>query len=369
MHAQPDRDHSHASAPMLADIRRQAATLGEVHARREAIGTFAEINLRPGKAGRTHIFGSGDGWFAARAALTGTQQGQAHSGLDFVLNVAPTLTADDRAVAISMSGNVDRTLEGAQIAQARGARLSVLTNGQGGRLGALGDALHSLDIPDIAPFLCGTSSYTATLATLQLAFASLDPRSRFPAALGALLTALPGFIEEADRFARSVAERAGSAFPGARFLGVGASVATADYGAAKFVEVTKIPAWSDDIEEFAHRQYWGMQTSEIVVLLPLDEGSARYADATADALSDLGILTIALEPQGAGVPSASARLALPGDGRTVGITQAIALQLLAYHLGFASGTDPNRREHLKNDQARFSVSRKLTRRSLLGTGQ
>ena len=239
-----------------------------------------------------------------------------------------------------MSGNVDRTLEGAQIAQERGARLSVLTNGQGGRLGALGGALYSLDIPDIAPFLCGTSSYTATLATLQLGFCRLDARSRFAEALGTLLPALPGFIEEADRFARSIAERAGGACPGARFLGVGSSVATADYGAAKFVEVTKIPAWSDDIEEFAHRQYWGMQTSEIVVLLPLDEGSARYADATADALSDLGVLTIALEPEGAGVPSAAARLALPGDGRTAGITQAIALQLLAYHLGFASGTDP-----------------------------
>lgn len=354
---------------MLADIRRQAAMLGQVNESAEAIHAFAEANLRPGPNGRTHVFGSGDGWFAARAALTGSACGHAHSGLDFVLNVAPTLSIEDRVVAISMSGNVDRTLEGAQIAQARGARLSVITNGKGGRLGALGGALHSLDIPDIAPFLCGTSSYTATLATLQLAFAGQKPGSSFTKTFGEILPALPGFIEEAERFARSIAGTVGDECTGARFLGVGSSVATADYGAAKFVEVTRIPAWSDDIEEFAHRQYWSMQPSEIVILLPLDEGSARYADATADALSDLGILTIALEPQDAAVPSARARLALPGNHFTAGITQAIALQLLAYHLGFASGTDPNRREHLKNDQARFSVSRKLTRRSLLGTGQ
>ena len=295
--------------------------------------------------------------------------GLACSGLDFTLNVAPQLGKDDRVVAISMSGNVDRTLEGAQIAQGCGARLSVLTNGLGGRLGALGGTSHSLDIPDIAPFLCGTSSYTATLATLQLAFDHLDGSLLFGEGFGALIDALPGFIERADSFTRGLAVEIGGTCAGARFLGVGASTATADYGAAKFVEVTSIPAWSDDIEEFAHRQYWGMQTSEIVILLPVDEASARYAEASADALSDLGVATVSLEPAHSQVPSARFRLQLPGDRLMAGLTQAIVLQLLAYYMGIASGTDPNTRGHLKDDQARFSVSRKLTRRSLLGTGQ
>ena len=363
MHVSPDTMQPSSATPMLDDISRQAATLAGVLARRTEIEAFARANLIAGETGRTYVFGSGDGWFAARAALADASAALACSGLDFTLNVAPTLGPADRALAISMSGNVDRTLEGATIAMQRGARLSILTNGAGGRLGALGGARHSLDIADIAPFLCGTSSYTATLATLQLAFDG----ERFAEPLAVLLPALPAFIAEADRFAKDIAGHAGSS-PGVRFLGVGSSVATADYGAAKFVEVTKVPAWSDDIEEFAHRQYWGMQASETVVLLPTGEGSARYADASADALSDLGVTTIALEPQGAAVPSARFRLSLPGGDRTACITQAIALQLLAYRFGFASGTDPNRREHLKNDTVRFAVSRKLTRRSLLGTG-
>ncbi len=354
-------------APMLADIRRQPDLLAGLLSRNEEIGSFAEANLRPQGEGRAWVFGSGDGWFAARAALTGSEVGRAASGLDFTLNVAPRLGPDDRALAISMSGNVDRTLEGAQVALALGANVAVLTNDSGGRLGALGLDRFSLGISDIAPFLCGTSSYTATLATLQLAFPSAWPG--FATRLAAILPSLTDLIDRADAFAQSVALRLGGNCSGARFLGVGTTVATADYAAAKCVEVTRIPAWSDDIEEFAHRQYWSMQLSELVVLLPADPATAAYAEATADALADLGVLTVALEPQGAAVPSAAMRLALPGAADMAGITQAIAIQLLAYHLGIASGTDPNRRAHLRDDTARFAVSRKLTRRSLLGTGQ
>ncbi|KKC32810.1 hypothetical protein WH91_12030 [Devosia psychrophila] len=353
---------------MLADIFRQPQVLAEVLARKEEIEGFARTSFAPGTAGRCFVFGSGDGWFAARATLSGSSQAEARSGLDFTLNVAPKLGAADRTVAISMSGNVDRTLEGARLAQQRGSGLAILTNGAGGRLGALGGNRHSLDIADVAPFLCGTSSYVATLATLQLGFTQLAGDDGYAAALAELVQHLPETIASADRFARRIAEQIERP-AGIRILGVGESVATADYGAAKFVEVTKIPAWSDDIEEFAHRQYWAMGRQEIVVLLPVHTASAGYADASAEALGDLGVSTIAFEPEGALVPNAKERLTLAGGTRTAAITQAIGLQLLAYHLGIASGTDPNKRLHLKDDTQKFAVSRKLTRRSLLGTGQ
>lgn len=112
-----------------------------------------------------------------------------------------------------------------------------------------------------------------------------------------------------------------------------------------------------------------MKPSETVVFFPADEASAHYANASAEALSDLGVQTIALELQLANILYIVDRLSLPSGSETAAITQAITLQLLAYHFAIASGTNPNRREHLKSDQARFSVSRKLTRRSLLGTGQ
>ncbi len=351
-----------AFEPMLDDIRRQPAVLAQLLDRAPEIAAFAAAHLSLPPGGRLHAFGSGDGWFAARAAFHGLNA-QAVSGLDFLLNVAPRLGAADSAIAISMSGNVDRTLEGARAVMAAGATLSVLTNGAGGRLGALGGPRFSLDIPDIAPFLCGTTSFTATLAALGL----LAGRDADP--LRAALPALPAFIEEADRTCRELVEAAGTGAPGIRFLGVGQSVALADYGAAKCVEVTTVPAWSDDIEEFAHRQYWSMVRSEIVVLLPVDAASGGYADATADALARLGTPTLSIGPAEADAGKSAHRISTPGAPSLAWLGQAVALQLLAYRLGLANGTDPNRRLHLKNDAERFAVSRRLTRLSLLGTGE
>ena len=95
----------------------------------------------------------------------------------------------------------------------------------------------------------------------------------------------------------------------------------------------------------------------------------QYADATAAALSLLGTPTLALEPEDAPVPSARYRLAVPGKAPIAWLGQSIALQLFAYWMGLANGTDPNRRQHLKEDTERFAVSRRLTRLSLVGSGQ
>ncbi len=352
-----------APTPMLDDIARQPDVLAVLVARADEIAAFAAAHLTPGPGGRVHVFGSGDGWFAARAVLAGHPAALAHSGLDFLLHHAGGLTGADRALAISMSGNVDRTFEAVLRAQGAGAAVALLTNGPGGRIAATGAARLSLDMPDLAPFLCGTASYTATLAALMLAF-----RPGAGVGLAGVIPGLPGLIDEASSLARRIVAEIGCP-PGVRWLGAGASVATADYGAAKCVELARLPSWSDDIEEFAHRQYWAMATDELVVLLPDSPEAASYADATAEALSDIATPTLALEPEGMTVPHARWRLALPGGRATATIAQAIALQPLVYHLARASGTDPDRRPHLREDAARFAVSRKLTRRSLLGTGQ
>ena len=353
---------------MLADIARQGCLLGSLLSRRSEIEAFGVRHLVPDPGGRTFVFGSGDGWFAARVVLhdpAGTAA--AISGLDFLLRVAPRLGPADRALAVSMSGNVDRTVEAAHAAIARGVPLSILTNADGGRLGALGGPALRLGLSDLAPFLCGTASYTATLTALSLAL--LPGTDGFAPALNAALPDFARLVSQADAVASEVAAVITPEAAGVRLLATGGGVATADYGAAKLVEVATVPSWSDDIEEFAHRQFWSMKPAELVVLLPHDGLSAAYAEATADALADLGTPTLSVAPAEAPVPSARYRIELPGGPVAAAVTQAIALQLLAYRIGLATGTDPNRRRHLKDDARRFAVSRKLTRRSLLGTGQ
>jgi glucosamine 6-phosphate synthetase-like amidotransferase/phosphosugar isomerase protein len=157
---------------------------------------------------------------------------------------------------------------------------------------------------------------------------------------------------------------------GVRMLSAGADLGSAQYGAAKLVELSRIPAWWSDLEEFAHSQYWAMPAGDLVVVIAAAAGIARYANESCDALGRLGVTTVAIDTAAAPVASATHRVTVPAiDGDLAPLATALPLQRLAYALAAASGLDPNTRLHLKHDEARFRVSRLLTRRSLIGTGQ
>lgn len=369
--------------PMLRDIHRQRTTLSALLLRADEIGALGATHVAPPEGGKLFTAASGDGWFAARAAAAVATRGYslpyvACSSLEFLCYEAPRVGPSDRLIVISMSGNVDRVVEGVTRARRGGPTSLLVTNGNGGRLAPLVGAQCSLDIPDLAPFLCGTSTYTGTLLALWMLLAGAGEsadgdanwRLDLPRVTAALST-LETEVATADAAIRSIAQAAaGGDISGVRFLSAGPNLASADYGAAKLVEVTRVPVWSDDLEEFAHRQYWSMNAANVVVYLSANSTVAACADASAAALADLGVRTVSIETVGCPVPAATHRLPLPDVPEWLSpLLFAIPLQLLAYHLACATGLDPNTRRHLKEDSVRFQVSRKLTRRSLLGTGQ
>ena len=351
---------------MLRDVRRQPAVHAGLLARAFEFRSFAREHLVPDPGGALWATGCGDGWFAARAAAAliggGPHLYRPRAALPFLVYDAPALGPADRVLVISMSGNVDRSVEAAGAALARGAQVALLTNGDGGRTGALGVARASLDIEPIAPFLCGTTSYTASVLALALA---LGPAGTVEATKQ-LAARVEGFLDAAEPVVRELAR----AYSGVRFLSCGVNLATADYGAAKLVELTRIPVWSDDIEEFAHRQFWSADPGELVVYLSANPEVAPFADASARAIADMGFTTLAVETEGCEVPSARHRVTLPRVEEALSpLPLALPLQLLGHRLALATGIDPDVRAHLKDDGKRFETSRRLTRRSLLGTGK
>lgn len=350
---------------MLADIRRQPDVLRGLAARIPEVDAFRRAQLMPGTGGRLIGFGSGDGWFAARSLAA--QGITPASGLEVLGGVGPRLTPADCAIAISMSGNVDRTVEAAAVARDHCGQVICLTNSAGGRLAELGLPNISLDLRDVAPFLCGTSSFLATRAMLRL-IAGLT-RGETPqdlaAGLGATADALDAFLPQTEDLTRTAAEVC-KHVPGLRYLSCGAEgMALADYGAAKIVELSGTPVWSDDVEEFAHRQFWTMQHGEVAVMLPTSAAVATIATEAALALQAMSVRTFMIAPAdlgGAGDWTLRPEAAPQAD---VFALKAAALQLFAYHWAEATGYDPNHRMHLKNDTTRFKTSRRLTRRALL----
>lgn len=354
-----------SASPTLRDIRRQPAVLAGLLAR---AGEFRRLGVghAPGPGGRVFVCGCGDGLFAGMAASALA----AEAGLDWrpvgpmdLLWRAPQLRPADRVIAVSMSGNVDRTVEAAVAASAAGVPVLALVNGAGGRLGQACPTV-SLDIPDLAPFLCGTASYTGTVAALMLLAAGAGGLDGLPERLSNVADAMDEAI--------TVSETA--AMPrhmpgGVRALGTGCDAGTACYGAAKLVELTQVPAWTADLEEFAHSQYWTMPADNLVVVVATAPLVARHAANTCDALARLGVDTLSIEVEGSPVATAAMRICLPPAPPALApLLAAVPVQWLAWHLARMGGLDPDTRAHLKSDTRRFEVSRLLTRRSLVGTG-
>ncbi len=356
---------------MLADLRRQADCLEALMARRgEFAGRFDEL-ARPG--GRIFAFGCGDGWFAARAVADYARDTlglafSACSSLELLAYVVPTLGPDDLVVAISMSGTADRTNEAAEAARVRGARVLALTNGAGGALASIAHAKLSLGIADLAPFLTGTTKYTATVLGLLLFLAAGRPGPE--AEIAALVEALADLVPAAEAFAReAIASLADRPPTGVRILSAGCNMATADYGTAKFIKLIREPVWSDDVEEFAHRQFWSCPATDLVIYVAANPAVGRCAAGSAAALGSMGMRTIAIDTPAAPVATAFRRFTLSPVGEALSpLAASIPVQFLAYFLARTFGASPDVSQD-EADPARFHAAQLLSRRGELEAPQ
>ena len=271
---------------MLADIARVPTVLSALAIRDAEIAAFSARHLRPDPGGRLYLYGCGDGLVAAECVAT--HDIVARTALDFLVYDVPRLSRADRVLAISMSGNVDRGVEGAEAALARGVPLAVLTNGDGGRLGAAGTVCLSLDIPAIKSFLPGTSTYIGTLFALM----------QIKAAINGEAAPRPPVITDVAELSRAAFAGLPSRLTGVRFLSAGVNRATAAHGAEKMVELTRFPTWSSDIEEFAHSQFWSADPGELIVYVAGNRSVASLASHSAAVMQGMGFTTLAIHLHG-----------------------------------------------------------------------
>jgi glucosamine 6-phosphate synthetase-like amidotransferase/phosphosugar isomerase protein len=263
-----------------------------------------------------------------------------------------------------MSGTADRTNEAAEAVRARGADILALTNGSGGNLGKIAGSKISLDISDLAPFLTGTAKYTASLMGLMLLLQGLSDRPCHE--LPVALNALPGVIAAAEAFAKAEAVALRVRLPsGIRILSSGCNAATAEYGTAKFLKLVELPVTADDIEEFAHRQFWSCPADDLVIYIAANPTAARCATASAAALGSMGMRTIAIDTPSSPITTTSSRFTLPDVSEALSpLLSAIPIQFLSYFIALALGGNPDISQDV-GDPARFLASQMLARRGEL----
>lgn len=363
------RDGGSAGFPMLADLRRQATCLAELAGRREEFSSTGLARLG-NSSGPIVAFGSGDGWFAARAAAAYAQQDlrldyEAASSLETLSYVLPRHANSDLVgVAISMSGSADRTNEAAEGLRKKGKPVLALTNGSGTELARITGEKISLNVPDLAAFLTGTTKYTATLLGLMMLLegAARAKTSRWLP----YLTALPELLPAVEQFSQELAERFVTRPPtGVRILSAGPNLATAEYGMAKLIKLLPLPVWSDDVEEFAHRQFWSCPATDLVIYIATNPAVARCASASAAALGSMGMRTVAIDTPACPVSGAGVRFTLPDLPESLSpLFAAIPLQFIGYYLALAFGANPDQSQDV-SDPARFLAAQMLSRRGEL----
>jgi len=160
-------------------------------------------------------------------------------------------------IGISASGEIARTLEAIEIAKGLGALTMGLTSNPESSLATTADAFLFLPTPDL-PHGPGLISYLGSLL-MGYAICSLltsDQRSKqISSSIERVPRELERWIsEEQSRgwsFAKEIVDRENIVF-----LGSGPGRGSSMFSAAKIVESAGVNAWGQDVEEWAHIEYF-----------------------------------------------------------------------------------------------------------------
>ena len=360
--------HLRANGNFAGDCREPLAALLDYPSLVGAIDqgldrAFAEPWLE--RSRRLVFAGSGDSLFAARSVLPALRRwsgvaAEVMTGLEYARYETPLLEDGDVLVAISNSGGSSRTREAVALTRDRGIPVLGVTGSLDGPLAAMVDAtLHrpvrsaGFDLSGHGRAIVHMAEYFATLRALYglalrfgVARGRLDSREadELRAAIDGAVAAVPEVAATAEASARALAERfhAGGTET-VWVLGAGPNRGTAEYCAAKFHEQVPLNGVPQDLEEWAHLQYfltlsWG-ERGPVLVLAP--PGNARdRAEEVVAGIARAGGLAVTVGPDQA--PGAGGHLEVARDLPEVltPLLYPVPVQLLVLHFARLVGVDP-----------------------------
>jgi glucosamine--fructose-6-phosphate aminotransferase (isomerizing) len=270
---------------------------------------------------------------------------------------------------ISNSGRVSRSIEALAMARDAGLHTVAVTGNATSPVTREADAVMAVPIPAMGRSP-GIRSYTVQLLTLLLSALGLGEMRQVLSPAEAMswrqrLRDVAG-IMDATLHACDVAVRQLAArwrdTPDWVFIGAGPSYATALFCAAKLVESCGVHAWAQDLEEWAHIQFFNRseQTPTCIIMPP-----GRSVDRALELLpyiKGIGRYTIAVAAQDQPLLSTQADTVLavphPVPEELSPLVYCLAGELLAYYLAENLQT-----QFFCADRPRFSSGRDRLRES------
>ena len=284
-----------SSNPMREQI---LATPGALLAGFDALELNARLALETPDIFHTRrvvLTGSGDSWFAAKAAeaafwVDGQVAAEVRTPLEagrFQSQLYPQREiANSLLIALSNSGAAARVAEATKLWREAGGKVLAVTSNDKGRLAGLADRKLILPVPEL-PSAPGFGPYLFAILALQLfaiRFAEVKMtltmdeaqalRRGLKAHLKELETLLAALDAPARQAAQGLAERSL-----VEFVGAGPSHAVAEYGGAKLLEATGRHALARDLEEWTHLNYFDRAPSEIATVMIVPDASVAQSRA------------------------------------------------------------------------------------------
>jgi glucosamine--fructose-6-phosphate aminotransferase (isomerizing) len=307
--------------------------------------------------------GSGDSLFAARSTLPALRrwtgmQAEVKTSLDFARYEVPLLGPEDALIAVSNSGNSSRTRETVLLARERGVPTVGIIGSRDGALANLADRVvyrpvggcDGLD-PDYARVFLNMAEYLATLYTMYgLALALGVKRGRltaresaeWSAKIEAGLEQIPSCARDTESLAIELAGELGEA-ENIWIVGAGPNQGTAEYCAAKFHEQIPVNGIAQDLEEWAHLQYFLTLTwaerSVVLVLAPPGNALDRAEELVQGIASAGGRAIVLAHPAQGRFEQAMKRFDLNGElpELLTPLLYHVPVQLLVLHLARGAG--------------------------------
>ncbi|HTC85637.1 MAG TPA: SIS domain-containing protein [Candidatus Acidoferrum sp.] len=291
----------------IAVMRREIATIPAVIADtvRDIRPAMADLARRYGRdLVDLVVTGCGDSQFAGLATRLAFERDagvrcRATGALELVRYDIRYLPTDPAPllIAVSYSGEVGRTIEAATVARDFGWRSVALTGKPDGRLARAADEAILMRVPTLG-FSPGTSTYVAMVTALLVLAAELarvlgrvDAAARLDEGLARAPDLAAETIAASEVSARHAAELMASANV-TTFLGAGPSKATAAFGAAKLFEGPQRYGVVQDLEEWAHEQYFVSGPGTPVVIVAPAGASRDRADELLAEMAFIGAPTV-----------------------------------------------------------------------------
>lgn len=316
----------------------------------------------PSRAVRAIVLtGCGDSYYAA---LSLRSLVEASSGVPVIAIPAmeaatyPPLLADSTALLVgtSVSGKVERTIEAVKNHQIRGGLTVAISAFGDSDVAVAADAAIATGLRGTPGPVPGTANFLGSMLGLLAIAGELADRAGRPAPwendVEAALGTLSSGVEAGEAHAATVAATMASPFCA---IGSGPDLGTAWYGIAKFVEAAALFGVAQDLEEWAHEQYFTSGPGTTVFVHATNGPSVARARRVASSVLKVGGHLVTVGPEALGLRGEHHWPTMPTPDAlqplVAWLPMAVAARSYALHAGrYPFGIDlPNRMRTVDDD--------------------